>query len=68
MLIDKDHVGFGMRSWRYAMIIEDNRVTGWFEEPGINDDGSDQDPYGETAPDKILAALGADAKPSTKAA
>jgi peroxiredoxin len=68
MLIDKDHVGFGLRSWRYAMIIEDNRVTGWFEEPGINDDGSDQDPYGETAPDKILAALGADAKPSTKAA
>jgi peroxiredoxin len=57
MLIDKDHVGFGMRSWRYAMIVEDNTVTQWFEEPGINDVGSDSDPYGETAPEKVLAAL-----------
>ncbi len=59
MLIDKDHLGFGMRSWRYAMIVEDNVVTHWFEEPGINDTGADQDPYGETAPEKLLAALGA---------
>lgn len=59
MLIDKDHVGFGMRSWRYAMIVDDNVVTHWFEEPGINDVGADQDPYGETAPEKLLAALGA---------
>ena len=58
MLIDKSHLGFGMRSWRYAMIVEDNVITGWFEEPGINDDGSDSDPYGETAPEKLLAALG----------
>ena len=59
MLIDKSHLGFGQRSWRYAMIVEDNVVTAWFEEPGINDDGSDSDPYGETAPEKLLAALGA---------
>ncbi|MEP7221987.1 MAG: peroxiredoxin [Novosphingobium sp.] len=57
MLINKDHVGFGMRSWRYAMIVEDNVVTSWFEEPGINDVGADSDPYGETAPEKVLAAL-----------
>jgi thioredoxin-dependent peroxiredoxin len=57
MLIDKDHLGFGYRSWRYAMIVEDNRITHWFEEPGINDAGSDSDPYGETAPEKLLAAL-----------
>jgi len=57
MLIDKDHVGFGMRSWRYAMIVDDNRIVGWFEEPGINDVGADSDPYGETAPDKVLEAL-----------
>jgi peroxiredoxin len=61
MLIDKSHLGFGMRSWRYAMIIEDNKVVEWFEEPGINDDGSDADPYGETAPEKILEALEASA-------
>lgn len=57
MLIDKDHLGFGLRSWRYAAIIDDNRVTAWFEEPGINDEGADDDPYGETSPEKVLEAL-----------
>ena len=60
MLIDKRHLGFGIRSWRYAMIVDDNQITHWFEEPGINDDGSDSDPYGETAPEKLLAALTGD--------
>lgn len=58
MLIKKDHVGFGDRSWRYAMLVENNIITDWFEEPGINDIGSDADPYGETAPEKLLEALG----------
>lgn len=57
MLINKDHLGFGMRSWRYAMVVDDNVITHWFEEPGINDEGLDADPYGETAPENILAAL-----------
>lgn len=57
MLINKDHLGFGMRSWRYAMVVDDNCVTHWFEEPGINDVGSDSDPYGETSPENILATL-----------
>ncbi len=57
MLINKDHLGFGMRSWRYAMVVDDNTITHWFEEPGINDTGADSDPYGETAPEKVLAAL-----------
>ena len=57
MLINKDHLGFGMRSWRYAMLIDDNRVVGWFEEPGINDTGADNDPYGESAPEKVLGAI-----------
>lgn len=57
MLINKDHLGFGLRSWRYAMIVEDNVVTHWFEEPGINDVGDDDDPYGETDPDRLLAVL-----------
>ena len=62
MLIKKDHVGFGMRSWRYAMVVEDNRITHWFEEPGINDVGDDQDPYGETMPEKLLEKLQAELK------
>jgi len=60
MLINKDHLGFGQRSWRYAMIVDDNRITHWFEEPGINDDGLNGDPYGESSPENILAALDAD--------
>jgi thioredoxin-dependent peroxiredoxin len=59
MLINKDHLGFGDRSWRYAMVVEDGRIAAWFEEPGINDDGSDADPYGESAPERVLDWLNA---------
>lgn len=55
MLINKEHLGFGMRSWRYAMVVDDGKIVAWFEEPGLNDTGADDDPYGETAPDRILA-------------
>lgn len=64
MLINKDHLGFGMRSWRYAMVVDNNRITEWFEEPGINDDGADADPYGATAPETLLDALKAKLKVS----
>jgi len=57
MLIQKDHLGFGQRSWRYAMVIDDGVITAWFEEPGINDEGVDDDPYTESTPDKVLAWL-----------
>ena len=62
MLIKKDHLGFGDRSWRYAMIVDDNKITDWFEEPGINDVGSDEDPYVETTPEKLLEAAKANQK------
>ena len=39
------------------MVVDDNTVTEWFEEPGINDTGADSDPYGETMPEKLLEAL-----------
>jgi len=57
MLIDKDHLGFGQRSWRYAMVIDDGVIKAWFEEPGINDTGDDDDPYVESTPDKVLEWL-----------
>lgn len=57
MLIRKDHLGFGERSWRYAMVVDDRAIVAWFEEPGINDEGLDDDPYGESAPDNVLAWL-----------
>jgi len=57
MLISKDHNGFGKRSWRYMAVITDGIVEKWWEEPGINNDGSDNDPYGETTPEKCLEYL-----------
>jgi thioredoxin-dependent peroxiredoxin len=62
MLINKNHLCFCMRSWRYAMVVDDNIVTRWYEEPGINDVGADEDPYGETAPEKLLSELKAEQK------
>src|SRR3546814_7455945 len=37
MLVCKDNLGFGMRSWRYAAVIDDGVVKAWFEEPGFSD-------------------------------
>ncbi|RMH43674.1 MAG: peroxiredoxin, partial [Alphaproteobacteria bacterium] len=31
MLVAKDNLGFGMRSWRYAAIVNDGVVEAWFE-------------------------------------
>ncbi len=33
MLVQKDNLGFGARSWRYAAVINDGVVEAWFEEP-----------------------------------
>ncbi len=57
MLINKDHVGFGQRSWRYAMVVKDGVIEKWFEEPGINDAGLNGDPYGESSPENVLNYL-----------
>ena len=57
MLINKDHLGFGYRSWRYAMVVNDGVIEQWFEEPGINDVGADDDPYTVTNPEHLLDYL-----------
>ena len=56
MLISKDNLGFGMRSWRYAAVVHDGVVEAWFEEPGFSDNCGD-DPYGQTSPENILEYL-----------
>ncbi len=60
MLVCKDNLGFGQRSWRYAAIIDDGVVTMWAEEPGF-EDNCESDPYGESSPanvfDKVVANL-----------
>ena len=57
MLISKDHDGFGQRSWRYMAIINDGAVEKWWQEPGINNSGSDDDPYVETTPKNTIKYL-----------
>ena len=57
MLVNKDHLGFGDRSWRYVMVVNDGVVEQWFEEPGINDEGADDDPYTVTNPEVVLDYL-----------
>lgn len=53
MLIEKSNVGFGMRSWRYAAIVNDGVIEGWFAEPGLKDNSTD-DTYGESSPANLL--------------
>ena len=56
MLVAKDNLGFGMRSWRYGAVINNGVVEHWFEEEGYSDNcGSD--PYGVSSPQNILECL-----------
>jgi thioredoxin-dependent peroxiredoxin len=57
MLVNKEHLGFGYRSWRYSMVVDNRRIKLFFEEPGINDDGVDDDPYTVTKPDAMIEQL-----------
>ena len=57
MLIGKNHLGFGFRSWRYMCILNNGVVEKWWQEPGINNDGSDDDPYEETTPENCVGYL-----------
>jgi peroxiredoxin len=57
MLISKDHDGFGQRSWRYMAVINNGVVEKWWQEPGINNSGSDDDPYTETTPENTINYL-----------
>jgi peroxiredoxin len=56
MLVAKDNLGFGMRSWRYGAIVNDGVVEQWFEEEGYSDN-CESDPYGASSPQNILENL-----------
>ena len=58
MLVRKDNLGFGLRSWRYAAIVNDGVVEAWFEEPGLSDN-CETDSYGKSSPQNILDHLAA---------
>ena len=45
MLVDKPAQGFGKRSWRYSMVVDNGVVVRMFAEKGINGESSDNDPF-----------------------
>jgi len=61
MLVKKDNLGFGLRSWRYAVIIENNEIIQSFVEAGFKDDAED-DPYVVSSPQNILKYLKEESK------
>jgi len=58
MLVDKSDLGFGPRSWRYSMLVEDGVVTKMFVEPE-----KEGDPFEVSDADTMLRYLDPSAKP-----
>ena len=56
MLVSKGNLGFGNRSWRYAMVVDDGVVEWMTVEPGQKSNATD-DPYGMTTPEELLKYL-----------
>ena len=56
MLVDKSNLGFGMRSWRYSMYVENGEIKKLFSEHGYQDN-CPTDPFEVSDADTILAYL-----------
>jgi glutathione-dependent peroxiredoxin len=56
MLVDKRNLGFGQRSWRYSMLVEDGVITKMFIEPE-----KDGDPFEVSDADTMLRHLAPEA-------
>jgi peroxiredoxin len=56
MLVKKENLGFGYRSWRYSMLVENGQIIKLFSEPGQADNHPD-DPFEVSDADTMLAYL-----------
>lgn len=56
MLVCKDNLGFGMRSWRYSMFVDNGEVQQMFVEDGF-DDNCPTDPFEVSDADTMLNYL-----------
>jgi peroxiredoxin len=56
MLVDKSNVGFGMRSWRYSMLVNDGQIEKLFAEPEFGDN-CPTDPFEVSDADTMMAYL-----------
>jgi peroxiredoxin len=53
MLVNKSNLGFGLRSWRYAAVVDNGIVEKLFVEVGQRDN-ADTDPYAATTPEVVF--------------
>lgn len=56
MLCKKDNLGFGVRSWRYAAVINNGIVEQMFAEEGKCDNHT-EDPYDVSSPENVYEKL-----------
>ena len=56
MLVAKDNLGFGQRSWRFSMLVEDGEIVKLFSEPG-KQDNSPTDPFEVSDAETMLAFI-----------
>ncbi len=56
MLVSKDNLGFGLRSWRYSMVVNDGTIEKLFAEPGYSDN-CPTDPFEASDADTMLNYL-----------
>ena len=56
MLVDKSNLGFGMRSWRYSMFVDNGEVVKVFAEPDFSDN-CPIDPFEVSDANTMLAWL-----------
>jgi peroxiredoxin len=56
MLVDKNNLGFGQRSWRYSMYVENGEIKKLFAEPGFSDNCA-TDPFEVSDADTMLNYL-----------
>ena len=56
MLVKKENLGFGFRSWRYAALIDNKIIKKLWIEDGLGDNTLN-DSYGKSSPENILKDL-----------
>lgn len=66
MLVTKSNLGFGQRSWRYAMVVDNGVIEKLFIEEGFRDN-ADTDPYWESSPETVLEYVKSTVRETTTA-
>ena len=57
MLVEKPMQNFGMRSWRYSMLVDNGEIVKTFIEEGKNNNSDDDDPFEVSDVDTMIKYL-----------